>query len=133
MGMLGSCPHPHDQAFCWKYQYNKYMFNVIDIYIFIPVCGCVGRGPRALLCLGDYNAVKTALHGVWSYLFIIWVLLIPEQWCGKTIWQDVYLEILPTNISHVCEILSLLPLFCTTSIQTIQNFPHWWKTFLYLL
>ena len=37
------------------------MFNFIDIYIFIPVSGCVGRGPRALLCPGTYNAVKTAL------------------------------------------------------------------------
>ena len=27
--------------FCWKYQYNKYMFNSIDIYRFIPVSGCV--------------------------------------------------------------------------------------------
>ena len=31
------------QWFCWKYQYNKYMINFIDIYIFIPVSGCVGR------------------------------------------------------------------------------------------
>ena len=22
--------------FCWKYQYNKYMFSFIDIYSFIP-------------------------------------------------------------------------------------------------
>jgi len=29
----------------WKYQYNKYMFNFIDIYILIPVSGCVGRVP----------------------------------------------------------------------------------------
>jgi hypothetical protein len=28
--------------FCWEYQYNKYIFNLIDIYIFIPVSGCVG-------------------------------------------------------------------------------------------
>jgi hypothetical protein len=28
------------------YQYNKYMFNFIDIYRFIPVSGCVCIGPR---------------------------------------------------------------------------------------
>jgi hypothetical protein len=37
------------------------MLNFIDIYIFIPVSGCVGRGPSALLCPGAYNAVKSAL------------------------------------------------------------------------
>jgi hypothetical protein len=31
--------------FCWKYQYNKYMFNSIDIYRFIPVSGCVYIDP----------------------------------------------------------------------------------------
>ena len=31
--------------FCWKYQYNKYMFNSIDIYHFIPVSGCVYIDP----------------------------------------------------------------------------------------
>ena len=29
----------------WKYQYNKYMFNFIDLFIFIPASGCVGRTP----------------------------------------------------------------------------------------
>ena len=38
--------------FCWKYQYNKYMFNFIDLYSFIPVSGCVGRSPSILLCSG---------------------------------------------------------------------------------
>jgi hypothetical protein len=38
------------------------MFNFIDIYSFIPVSGCVGRGHRCTgLTIGDYNAVKTAL------------------------------------------------------------------------
>jgi len=39
------------------------MFHFIDNYSFIPVSGCVGtcRGPRALLCPGVYNAVKTDL------------------------------------------------------------------------
>ena len=36
------------------------MFNLSIIYIFIPVRGCVGRGPNALLCSGHYNAVKMA-------------------------------------------------------------------------
>ena len=37
------------------------MFNFIDIYSFIPASGCVGMGPNALLYLGVYDAVKTAL------------------------------------------------------------------------
>jgi hypothetical protein len=37
------------------------MLNFIDIYICLPVSGCDGRGPSALLCPGAYNAVKTAL------------------------------------------------------------------------
>ena len=39
-------------GFCWKYQYNKYMFNLIDIYSFIPVGDCVGMGSSGLLCPG---------------------------------------------------------------------------------
>jgi hypothetical protein len=31
------------------------------IYIFTPACGCVGRGPCALLFPGVYNTVKMAL------------------------------------------------------------------------
>ena len=81
MCTLGSCPvapranRPHANLFmmctacfflmfkhwfCRKYQYNKYMFNFIDIYSFIPVSGCVDMGPSALLFPGGYNAVKTA-------------------------------------------------------------------------
>ena len=41
--------------FCWKYQYMKYMFNFFDIYSFIPVGVCVGRGLNA--CYAN----KTAL------------------------------------------------------------------------
>ena len=40
------------------------------IYIFIPVSGCVGRGPSALLCLGAYNAVKMALLPPLRKLFV---------------------------------------------------------------
>jgi hypothetical protein len=41
--------------FCWKYQYNTYIFNMIDNYSFIPVAVCgVGsyRGPSPLLFSG---------------------------------------------------------------------------------
>ena len=58
-------------GFCWKYPYNKYMFNFIDIYSFIPVSGCVSSGPIALLCPGGYNAVKTALVLSNTVLFLI--------------------------------------------------------------
>ena len=34
------------------YQYNKYMFNFIDIYSFIPVSGCVGMGSGARFARG---------------------------------------------------------------------------------
>ena len=38
------------------------MFNFIDISIFIPVIGCVGKGTSVLICPGAYNAVKTVLN-----------------------------------------------------------------------
>jgi hypothetical protein len=37
------------------------MFNFIDIYSFIPVSS-IAMGPSALLCLREYNAVKTVLN-----------------------------------------------------------------------
>jgi hypothetical protein len=37
------------------------MFNFFDMYNFIPVSGCVGIGPSALLFPEASNAVKTAL------------------------------------------------------------------------
>jgi hypothetical protein len=37
------------------------MFNFIYIYSFIPLSGCVGMGPSALLCPGPRDAVKSAL------------------------------------------------------------------------
>ena len=36
-------------------------FNSIDICSFIPVIGCIGMDPSALICPGAYNAVKMAL------------------------------------------------------------------------
>jgi hypothetical protein len=41
--------------------YNNYIFNLIDIYIYIPANGCIGSRLGVLLCPGSYNAVKTAL------------------------------------------------------------------------
>jgi hypothetical protein len=38
-----------------------YMFNFIYIYSFIPMSGCVGIGPSALLFLGASDAVMMAL------------------------------------------------------------------------
>jgi hypothetical protein len=32
-----------------------------DIYTFIPMSGCVGMGPSALLCPGTRDAIETAL------------------------------------------------------------------------
>ena len=46
---------------CWKYQYNRYMFNFVD---HLHCYACVGRAPSALFCLGAYNAVKTALYTI---------------------------------------------------------------------
>ena len=91
MGTLGSCAGapraygPHADIcmlctacllmvkhwFCWKYQYNKYIFNFIDQLHFIPVSGCVGRGPMHYLLLGAYHVAKTASLVVWYFLFFI--------------------------------------------------------------
>jgi hypothetical protein len=67
--------------FCWKYQYNKYIFNFIDIYSFIPVSGYVAMGLSALLCPGVYNVVKTALYSLyWKGKFLqIPVLILLER------------------------------------------------------
>ena len=52
------------------YQYNKCLFNFINIYSFISVSGCVGRAPlSALLCPGAYNAVKMALSNTYVYMY----------------------------------------------------------------
>jgi hypothetical protein len=45
----------------WKYLYTNYIFNLIDIYIYIPANGCIGSRLVVLLCPGTYDAVKTAL------------------------------------------------------------------------
>jgi len=71
--------------FCWKYQYNKHMFNFIDIYCFIPVSGCVGMSPSALHCSGVYNAVKTALimkkaHTGMIFFFLSKLQYVQNRW-----------------------------------------------------
>jgi hypothetical protein len=52
---------------CTSCPCNKYTFNFIDIYSFIPASACVGMGPSALLCLGAYNAAKMALY---HYIYV---------------------------------------------------------------
>jgi hypothetical protein len=47
------------------------MFNLIDNYSFIPVSGCVGRAPSALLCRGGVNTVKTTLTITLTLLNVI--------------------------------------------------------------
>ena len=44
------------------------IYILSTIHIFIPVSGCVGKGPSALLCFGAYNAVKTALGYMLTWL-----------------------------------------------------------------
>jgi hypothetical protein len=51
------------------------MFNFIYIYSFIPMSGCVGMGPSALLFLEARDAVKTAL---------LLLLLSKKQYRGST-------------------------------------------------
>ena len=46
---------------------NIIIFDLIDIYSFIPVSGCVGMGPRPLFCPGAFNAVKTTLNAISLY------------------------------------------------------------------
>jgi hypothetical protein len=45
--------------FCWKSQYNKYMFNFID---HLPVSGCVSKRSSALLCPRTYNTVDSVFY-----------------------------------------------------------------------
>jgi hypothetical protein len=47
------------------------------IYILFPVSGCVGRGPSTLLCMGAYNAVKTALTISLNQSICLW----KRKWC----------------------------------------------------
>jgi len=40
------------------------------IYIFIPVSGCVDKGPQCTALSGVYNAAKTAMDGVFKLMFV---------------------------------------------------------------
>ena len=82
MGMLGSCPGgatsmgPHANLcmlcttcfLCVNTDFVGSINTILDIclilstiYIFIPVSGCVGRSPSAMLWPVAYYAVKTTL------------------------------------------------------------------------
>jgi hypothetical protein len=53
--------------FCWKYQYNNYMFNFIDINSFIPVSCCVFLGPSALLCPGPIMLLRRPISAMFRH------------------------------------------------------------------
>jgi hypothetical protein len=52
------------------------MFNFIDIYIFIPVSGCIGRDPCGLLCPGPIMMLKHMLFICLKHISWILTLLI---------------------------------------------------------
>ena len=54
MGTRSSCPVAHEHRV-------PMLFNCIYIYSFIPLSGCVGMGPSALLFPKARDTVKTAL------------------------------------------------------------------------
>jgi len=53
--------------FCWKYQYNKYMFNVIDNLNFYFCEWLCRYGPQCTALPGAYNADETALGRMCVY------------------------------------------------------------------
>ena len=76
--------------FYWKYQYNKYIFNFINIYSVIPVSGCVGMGPSALFCPGAYNTVKMVLCLCtlrWKTLNLFFFIII-DSWIQQNIQES---------------------------------------------
>jgi hypothetical protein len=68
-----------------KYQCNKYMFNFIHFYSFIPVSGCVCMGTSTQLWPRAYHAVKTALYATYKcilyklYIHAINLVLDPKK------------------------------------------------------
>ena len=56
---------------CWKYQCNKYMFNLIDNYIFIIVNGCV--------CSGPVHCFSMLLRWPWLYIEIVHRLVLRSR------------------------------------------------------
>jgi hypothetical protein len=86
----------------------------MEIYNFIPVSGCVGMGPSALLCPGAYNAVKTTpidfiYQTRWQYMYIDLIDLLDQKakfsemiyqpnWFCPRIWFKHPTEIFPDMI-----------------------------------
>ena len=86
------------------------MFNFTDIYSFIPVSGCVGMCTGALLCLRDYDAVKTAL--LLCYISII-ILLTVVFFVDGSFYYMVYELFLSIKIWQGTEYeISMICLFC---------------------
>ena len=125
MGTLGSFPGgPHEYRgleahgnlcilfkhwFRWKYQYNKYMFNFIDIFSFIPVSGCVVQPGAPVHCFarGGYYAVKTALPTI---LNVIKIWLAPLYWY--------------VAVREIWGYLIMVHMWVTLGLSTIQW--EWW-------
>ena len=71
-------------SFCWKYQYNKYipvtfnkyMFNFIDLYSFIPGSGCVDIGPKVLFARGPIMLLRRTWLAHLILLLSCWVSLV---------------------------------------------------------
>jgi hypothetical protein len=96
--------------FCWKYQYNEYIFNMTDNYSVIPVAVscCVGWAPVRCLKLtcGNFPIVRRGMtvqiqqicYGLWLAIWdlfgtkITWV-----WWCGFNFRMSLLTTKLPAN------------------------------------
>ena len=114
--------------FCWKYQYNKYMFNFIDHLQFIPVSGCVGIYPSALLCPGAYNADKMALMVVaipsW-HTFLVFVICVirntrPRQLCCQ-LWKKATIFIEKRLIGPALTQFKIVMFLYMTVVTSMNN------------
>jgi hypothetical protein len=135
--------------FCWKYQYNKCMFNIIDIYSFISMSGCVGRGPGVLFCPGSYNAVKTALfnefhkgYAVHNTHSLVWapMLVRPPGNCPRSHALRRYCHWAGYVLTIACTLapflkISFLVLFCPGSYNAVKTalFNEFHKGYTYWL
>ena len=84
------------------------MFNLIYHYIFIPVSGCVGRSPSALLRPGANYAVKMALvETVYSHVQrVIAILLIISIFLLELLHSDLTIELSNLNVYTYDRLLS---------------------------
>ena len=91
------------------------MFNLIDIYSFINVSGCVDRSPTTLLCPGAYNAVKTALEG--GIVLPLSMIFRLDYGTLQTVWFSFYYKDWAyfTYIKHkICSFeLCIIDYYCT--------------------